>query len=761
MENHLYSTLQSPYSPVASLGMPWSKTQFHNNEIDGYQDIHLLPATIMPFNYTIPAGGALFSSPATPIASDLGSPTVIDFRAMHSNNGHMSKAQAVKRRMQNREAQRRLRERKEEQQKILEENTAKLEARIAELSAGLSEKSEEESRILKEKDALAKEYHPVDMHVRSLNSLNDLAARTLSLFPRESPASGLRGTTLETLNAMTNEPGNTGNELIFVNAPKIRAGKRTDGAPSIRSQMVRQLVRKKKANSKQQLFLKKPRSEGSTSPSGSASSADDSKSDESDEPVQSAYVVRPGSLTTPEIRARESSSDTEPGQTEPSLFTLLGAARSDPFSPWFEELGTRGHEVLDFCIRDFWPSLRTHEYAETCYRSRFQQGSRLTLYAVLWATSVHLDLYRDNPSESKESVGTLRYLDLSLQALQAHLASNDSVTVSDEAILCIIYLAVNHQVKPRLTRDPNPFTPPRTSVHHLNIFGTTTFHAAHWKMAKGLIHGKGGIHAIKMVTLPWLISIADLLHSVGALEKPTFPMLSTNGQPILYSSPFRALRVPEVPRHLSGNGGFTQLKSLDPPVRQSIVDVYLDISEYSQCLDFLEHSETCLVHELGDCRDIVHHRFMSLPDSHDSNELIMDILHHSPDACQQTRLLYFLLRLSGLLYITHVTFPLPRPLRLRKLLLSQLSTYCASIVDCNFSADVPLELFLWPATISAIAARDEPCRMQFILLVNKLCKATGILTWEQFRCTMRSFAWVDCACDQEGQHVWTDAQLLG
>ncbi|KAL3466084.1 hypothetical protein BJX64DRAFT_36395 [Aspergillus heterothallicus] len=562
---------------------------------------------------------------------------------------------------------------------------------------------------------------------------------------------------------MTNQPENNGNELIFVNAPKIKAGRRPDGAPSVRSQMVRQLVRKKKANSKQQLFLRKPGPGGaSTGATRPVLNANASIFEVAVDLEQIEYVAGTGSLTTPELRARESSSDTDSSQEEiASLLTVLGVTRSDPFSPWYEELGHRGHEVLDFCIRDFWPALRTHEYAETCYRNRFHQGSKLTLYAVLWATSVHLDLYRDNASTLKESVGTLRYLDLSLQTLQEHLSSTNSTTISDEAILCIIYLAVNHQVKPRLTRDPSPFNPPRTSVHHLNIFGTTTFHEAHWKMAKELIHGKGGIHAIQMVTLPWLIGIADLLHSVGALEKPTFPMIGPNGKPILYSSPFRALRVPEVPRHFGCNGGFTQLRALDPPIHQSVVDVYLDLSEYSQCLDYLEHSETCLTHELGDCRDIVHHRFLSLPDHHDPVEMIMDVFRRTPEACQKTRSIYFLLRLGAFLYSTHVTFPLPRPLRLRKLLLSHLSAYFDSITDLNFPEGVPLELFLWPAAIAAIAARDEPCRMQFMLLVSRLCKETGISTWEHFRNTMRSFAWVDCACDQEGEHVWTDARLLG
>jgi hypothetical protein len=155
---------------------------------------------------------------------------------------------------------------------------------------------------------------------------------------------------------MTNPPDNhsssngIGNELIFVNAPKIRSGKRPDGAPSVRSMMVRQLVRKKKANSTKQLLVKKPGSHGLASTSDSAVPNTISPPPDDADPVQQAYVAGAGPLVTSELRARESSSDSERSQASPpSLLTVLSEARSDPFSHWYSELGHRGHEVLDFC----------------------------------------------------------------------------------------------------------------------------------------------------------------------------------------------------------------------------------------------------------------------------------------------------------------------------------------------------------------------------------------------------------------------------
>jgi TolA-binding protein len=59
--------------------------------------------------------------------------------------------------MQNREAQRRFRERKESRQQTLEQRAAELEAKCQELSEGFRQKSAEVTRILQEKEVLTGE----------------------------------------------------------------------------------------------------------------------------------------------------------------------------------------------------------------------------------------------------------------------------------------------------------------------------------------------------------------------------------------------------------------------------------------------------------------------------------------------------------------------------------------------------------------------------------------------------------------------------
>ncbi|KAL3450284.1 hypothetical protein BJX65DRAFT_305129 [Aspergillus insuetus] len=182
MDGYAQSNVQTSPFPTSPCGeMHWSKTQFQTgpNYMDGYQDFDLPPlnttTTAIPYqsivmpvdalcNMMSPVGSyhqgfhpdCAFSGNAviTPAGSD--SDSQID-SVLNSTRSQNSKVQSVKRRQQNREAQRRFRERKDEAQQVLEQKAAKLETRIAELSSGMTQKAEEESRILREKDALARE----------------------------------------------------------------------------------------------------------------------------------------------------------------------------------------------------------------------------------------------------------------------------------------------------------------------------------------------------------------------------------------------------------------------------------------------------------------------------------------------------------------------------------------------------------------------------------------------------------------------------
>jgi chromosome condensin MukBEF ATPase and DNA-binding subunit MukB len=91
--------------------------------------------------------------------------------------------------MQNRNAQRRFRERKEVHHQTLQQRATELEAKCQELSEGLNQKSEEISKILKEKEALTGEIQDLRKRWRLMVMLLRLPNRLQSL-------SGLLGSDL-------------------------------------------------------------------------------------------------------------------------------------------------------------------------------------------------------------------------------------------------------------------------------------------------------------------------------------------------------------------------------------------------------------------------------------------------------------------------------------------------------------------------------------------------------------------------------------
>ncbi|KAL2859404.1 hypothetical protein BJX68DRAFT_115501 [Aspergillus pseudodeflectus] len=224
MEDYSYWNSQSPSAYPAPMGMPYNKNgempmmRSGMNQMAGYPDFELpptfdasIPRSVDPnlqsppgvyqmvnLNSTFPPNTAI-SPPVTPTASDSDSQenqSSISYPMDATNQKH--KFQSVKRRMQNREAQRRFRERKEERQQTLEQRAAELEAKCQELSEGFRQKSEEVTRILQEKEALTGEIQDLRKRWRlmvmllqrpnGLQSLSSLLASDSSLPSTPSPA---------------------------------------------------------------------------------------------------------------------------------------------------------------------------------------------------------------------------------------------------------------------------------------------------------------------------------------------------------------------------------------------------------------------------------------------------------------------------------------------------------------------------------------------------------------------------------------------
>ncbi|EED12750.1 conserved hypothetical protein [Talaromyces stipitatus ATCC 10500] len=450
--------------------------------------------------------------------------------------------------------------------------------------------------------------------------------------------------------------------------------------------------------------------------------------------------------------------------TIPSPQSLISTGRLDPFMPNTIALGPAYNELTYHMIKVIWPAFRDVGHARRCYMSWMAEPDREILTcAYLFASSVHRDGMRiiygpeNTDFESKEQ---LVYKGMTLRLLRERLSGHLSSGVSDSLIMGILYLAAHPDPKAASTkRDLSPFTPPFIDLHALNIYGTCPTHPSHWRMVHQCVQLRGGIQTLKLYRLGWLLSLCDLMNAANTLTKPTYPLYDLEGRPFIRSPPLLMLRVPELARHLTYNQGFSQLRLLNPPVKSCITSVFLHLCQLSQALHTVHTSDSSMLQNLGDCRNLVHHQLLSLPSQNDPPESILDEADTSMREINQSRDIYLMCRYSALLYAIHVTFPLPRSLKNREILLSAVRTSLSRVIG-SVTELTPLELLLWPSIIAAISAGDRNSnRRWFVSMVQRLCQELAIWNWAHLLGILRSFAWVDAAGNQGAFRVWTEVIL--
>ncbi|KAL2848588.1 hypothetical protein BJY01DRAFT_211613 [Aspergillus pseudoustus] len=145
---------------------------------------------------------------------------------------------------------------------------------------------------------------------------------------------------------------------------------------------------------------------------------------------------------------------------------------------------------------------------------------------------------------------------------------------------------------------------------------------------------------------------------------------------------------------------------------------------------------------LADSRDLVHHRLFSLPDGNDALDQILQLDHQSADSSpERSRELYLICRLALILYITHITFPIPRSIDLRERLLARISPRLQALTHQNTSSP----LLLWCTSVVLIALdRREPSD-QISILFKTLCYDLNVESLGTWLSLLRIFAWVDSA----------------
>ncbi|KAF4169995.1 hypothetical protein CNMCM6936_005140 [Aspergillus lentulus] len=457
--------------------------------------------------------------------------------------------------------------------------------------------------------------------------------------------------------------------------------------------------------------------------------------------------------------------------------TLLGTYRSNPFLPMDATAAKlKATELLDFAATTIWPHFRPVDYTGNGYRSwAFPMEDRMQLYAVLYAASCHRDVLRitygaeDPILDSKER---MEIRGLALRTLRMQVAKLSELTSPttrlDGVIMCILYLAVHELHKGKMARDRSLFTPPFSRLQALDVYGGGIYHPLHWNTMQEIIQRSGGIEKIATARLIWLLSLSDLFGAFRVIRKPIYPMMTVAGRPLALERPgllFQPHGYHDTSSILLSPGfGFQVLSSIWPPVKQDIAAVFIHLGEYSAVVQHYARTkcDDVVLDLLGDSRNLVHHRLLSLPDESGPCELIFELpdSHQTTDTESEQHKLSLLLsqqiyhtcRLSALLYALHVTFPIPH---FRAPGQSILSALVPRIEWCR-ARNVSQPVLVWcMAVILSVLGENTPEFEGLVTyMVSMAREEAAVDSVPTLLAFLRSFAWVDAAVGNDWTNLW-------
>jgi len=198
----------------------------------------------------------------------------------------------------------------------------------------------------------------------------------------------------------------------------------------------------------------------------------------------------------------------------PSIYDLLSEGMVDPLLVAGLPLKKkREFELLDYLSNVLWRGFEEVDVDDGTLNPFPSRWIRRTttkppiLFGCLMGASSHLDSRLPGRLEDNQVIAEqLHYQNIVMKWLRAELETFE-VAKLDDLLIVIISLATSRfRHLPQPPVDPNPFCPPLRSLNWIDIYGGWDISGVHWTALMGLIKKCGGISAVRLYGLPWMIA---------------------------------------------------------------------------------------------------------------------------------------------------------------------------------------------------------------------------------------------------------------
>lgn len=143
-------------------------------------------------------------------------------------------------------------------------------------------------------------------------------------------------------------------------------------------------------------------------------------------------------------------------------------------------------------------------------------------------------------------------------------------------------------------------------------------------------------------------------------------------------------------------------------------------------------------------RTAAHHQLLLLPPTLD----FQDINVFSP-------YIYEACRTTALIYSFGVIFPVSNAYNLQQELVRRLRGSLESFEGESWEDGIS-GLRLWMLVLGGIAASDGPCRTWIVEQLRRFVRIWEICEWRSVKEVLRSFLWLESACDNGGRLLWSE-----
>ncbi|KAF3392435.1 hypothetical protein F1880_008905 [Penicillium rolfsii] len=287
-----------------------------------------------------------------------------------------------------------------------------------------------------------------------------------------------------------------------------------------------------------------------------------------------------------------------------------------------------------------------------------------------------------------------------------------------------------------------------------------------------LVQRSGGIENLKTGRLTWLLSLSDIFGAFQVIRKPIYPMITVAGRRLVLQRPgllFNPYGYHESSTTLLLAGlntppgfGFQEFSFLWPPVKRDITAAFINLGKYSVVVQHYTSTECNdrVLDLLGDSRDLIHHRLLSLPDESEPCELIFEVppdqstdteSEHNKLSLLFSQQIYHTCRLSALLYTLHVTFPISHFRAPAQLILGALVPRIKWL--CAHQVSRPV--LVWCVAVSiSVLGDNTPEFEDLVSNMISMSREVGVDSVDTLLAFLQSFAWVVAAVGDRWRDLW-------